>query len=796
MSILSFKADQATSLISKNKSLVTNLRKLSFSASIALSALCVGSIITIQSAQASICSCDQGKLYTIDIEELNGIHPHQLTLKANNAYYQLVDDKGSVIQDKLYDINAYEDGRIVAKRNGLFGALDASGNVTLDFKYDEIEALDNGFYQLTQYFGSKPATAIATASGNWLYPASGTFDKNTQVDYLYADQVNQVTYFTIARNGKHGLINDKQQTMIAPIYDELTLLDTCPNERLFMKAIMGDQTGLIDQYQKVVVPFAKNTVIENFNEDKQLFSVKSSVPQGNGNIGHLNRETIISESLINGKGALIVKSDASIRLLNENLYEYKASDKYGIIDNNGVTVLPANFDHLYSQYSQYNAPILAAQHQKVGVITKNLQGELGVNKFYDGLEQSTYSTYSLSEIENQKVKEDEYDEDIDSAVKDIDQTNNTLEVTAYNPVDQNYIAQLNNKFGIVNSHNKVLIPIIYDELSFFERFIKVKKGSKYGLLTDKNETVKALIYDDIIPLSDSHGTDDNIGIVFTKGNQQQLTNEFGSIITPFSDYRFVDNKLDYLENMSVIEKDGKYGLFSVKDKKVIIQPIYEDMYERIYSNSILGQLNGKKVLIDSSGKMLIDDLSKYTDITRSNDSDKIEVTTKDDKRGLIDYAGKTIIEPIYDSLEVAKLSADYVNVWSANDIKDSIERYIVEENGKYGVFDTNGKQIAPIAYTHIQPILYPPYFLVTKDEVDDEYMDNADSIHFGLMNSAGKLVLEMKYDAIMPNYYDPEGKLYGIDTHRNSVDVYDKALKLLETQNLTTFAANNEWYDQ
>ncbi|MGP9689115.1 hypothetical protein ACT3TH_08140 [Psychrobacter sp. AOP22-C1-C5] len=110
----------------KVKLLALKVCKLSLSVSIALTALSAVSITTIQSAHASTCSCDQGKLYTIDIEELNGIHPHQLTLKANNAYYQLVDDKGSVIQDKLYDINAYEDGRIVAKRNGLFGALDAT----------------------------------------------------------------------------------------------------------------------------------------------------------------------------------------------------------------------------------------------------------------------------------------------------------------------------------------------------------------------------------------------------------------------------------------------------------------------------------------------------------------------------------------------------------------------------------------------------------------------------------------------------------------------------------------------
>lgn len=678
-------------------------------------------------------------------------------------------------------------------------------NVTLDFKYDKIEALGNGFYHLTQYFGSKAATAIATASGKWLYPASGTFDKNTQVDYLYADKVNNINYFTISKNGKHGLINDKNQTLIAPIYDELALLDTCPNERLFMKAVMGGKAGLIDQHQKIVVPFAKNIDIESFNEDKQIFRVKSYKTKPDD---YVDNDTVVSEKLINGKGLLFIHSDSGIKHLNDNLYEYEKSGEYGIVDNNGAIVLPANSDgrithlkdNLYihkklGKYGvindngaiilpasfddisgSYGATIFMIENQKIGILSEDDDNNLKIGTFYDDLEPYYGITYTLSEIENQALKTDEYNNEENEGR------------TGY------YIAELNDKFGLVDSNNKVLIPIIYDELSAFERFIKVKKDNKYGLITENNDIIKPPIYDDITPLNDSHG--DSIGMVFTKDRQQQLTNKFGHIITEFSDYRFVSDKLYELDNMSVIEKNGKYGLFSVKDKKVITPPIYEDMFDRIYNNSIMAQLDGKKVLIDTSGKMLIEDLSQYTEIVRLNDSDKIEVKIKDDKYGLIDYAGKTIIAPIYDSIETSKLSNDYVDVWDENKSKDAITRYVVEKNGKYGVFDPNGKLIAPIEYTHIQSIVYPAYFLVTKNEINDENIDSDETINFGLMNPAGKLVLEMKYDAIVSNYYSPDGKIYAIDTHKNTVDIYDKNLKFLETQNLTTFEANNEWYKQ
>lgn len=782
------------------KSLATKVRQLSLAISLALASLTIVSITTTQSAHADTCSCDQGKLYSIEIDELNNAHPHKLTLAANNAYYQLIDDKGAVVQDKLYDIKAYEDGRIVAKRHGYFGAIDATGKMVLDFKYGAIEVLDNNFYHLTKYFGSKEATAIANSAGDWLYPASKVFDQNIQTNYLYADKTNNVTYFMISKDGKYGLINDKKQTLITPVYDQLELLDTCPNERLFMKAKLGDKVGLIDQYQKVVVPFTKNIDIENFNEDKQIFSVKSYVPKGAGNIGHLNRETVISESLINGKGVPLIKSDASIRLLNSHLYEYKKSGQYGIINNSGAIVLPASFDYLYSQYSQYNAPILAAHNQKIGIVTKGADSKLKVSEFYDGLELSEDSTYTLHEIESQLLKneedastEEEVIYEATSAEEATEEADNTLGATLYNPSNSSYIAQINHKFGLVDSNNKVLIPIIYDELSYFNRFIKVKKDNKYGLLTDNNETVKALIYDDITPLSDSHGTEDNIGIVFTKGNQQQLTNEFGSIITPFSDYRFVDNKLDYLDNMSVIEKDGKYGLFSVKEKKVLIQPIYEDMYERIYNDSILAQLNGKKVLIDTSGKVLISDLSQYAAIERSNNENNIIVKTNDDKYGVIDYKGKTIIPAVYDSLELQGLSNNYEAVWGEN--KAPLLLYIVGKNGKHGIFAHNGSVVAPIAYDYIQSLIYPAYLAVVKDKsADSETVGEANNL--GLMNLSGKVVLDMKYHDVRTNLYDPEGRLYAINSHKNIVETYDKKLTFIKTQSLQAFIDTNEWYKE
>lgn len=772
------------------KPTIITLRKLTLGALMTSAVFAIAAMVIMPAAYAEYCNCNEGKLYSIEITELNASHPKQFELKLSHAYHQLIDNTGQVIQDKLYDIAAYEDGRIVAKRNGYYGVIDATGKVVVAFEYDEIELLANGFYQLTQYFGSQPATAIADNSGDWLYPASGAFEKNTQVNYLYSDKTSGVTYFKTFQDGKYGLINSQKQALIHPLYDKLELLNTCPNERLFIKATLNQKVGLIDHYQKVIIPFSQNTTIENFNEETLLFSVKSYVPQGEGNIGHLNRDTVIAESLINADGETLIKSESSIRLLNSGLYEYKDSDKYGIIDSNAVILLPAQFDHLYSQYSQYNAPILAAQAQKIGIVVKNNQQELVVDTVYDGLELS-YDTYTLSEIQGQTLDDTDAAYSEDSA---IDYTTSELKAPTYNPDNKHYIARKDHKFGIVDSQSQIVIPIIYDELNYFENFIKVKKEGQYGLLTSNNEIIKPTIYDDIVSLSDSNGTRDNIGLVFTKDNQQQLTDKFGSILMPFSNYRFVENKLQYLDNMSVIEKHGKYGLFSVADKKIIVAPLYEDFFERIYNDSILAQLDGKKVLIDTSGNILTDDLSQYAEIRRSSHNNEILVKTYDDKYGVIDYRGKTIIRAAYDSLELQELSDSYSAIWGEN--KEPMVFYVAQKGGKYGIFDDSGKAIAPLSYSYIQSLTYPPYFLVSKEHnASSDGNDDNQNSNLGLMDSTGKLVIAMDNLRIIRNHYDLEGKLYAINDKKNIVKIYDNSAKLIDTQDLKIFKATNEWHE-
>jgi len=217
------------------------------------------------------------------------------------------------------------------------------------------------------------------------------------------------------------------------------------------------------------------------------------------------------------------------------------------------------------------------------------------------------------------------------------------------------------------------------------------------------------------------------------------------------------------------------------------------MYERIYNDSILAQLNGKKVLIDTSGKVLISDLSQYAEFERSNNENNIIVKTNDDKYGVIDYKGKTIIPAVYDSLELQGLSDNYETVWGEN--KAPLLLYIVGKNGKHGIFAHNGSVVAPIAYDYIQSLIYPAYLAVVKDKsADSETVGEANNL--GLMNLSGKVVLDIKYHDVRTNPYDPEGRLYAINSHKNIVETYDNKLTFIKTQSLQAFIDTNEWYKE
>lgn len=177
--------------------------------------------------------------------------------------------------------------------------------------------------------------------------------------------------------------------------------------------------------------------------------------------------------------------------------------------------------------------------------------------------------------------------------------------------------------------------------------------------------------------------------------------------------------------------------------------------------------------------------------SKNNELDyKIEQVTSFDyfklyineKYGVIDKKGNTIIEPKYDSIDIPnpskpvfivssnydsqkgeyetqvindkneKILTQYEKV-SAIQLKDSNEQIPYEksalkykQNGKYGIIDYKGTKITDAIYDSIESLLYKEGCLLVKN--NDKY---------GIINISGKTMVETNYDSINADgYYDEE----------------------------------------
>lgn len=744
----------------------------------------ISALTTSTAALASDCSCSSNSLPTMTIEDSNDTHPNQLALKANKAYYQLTNQNGQVLQDRLYDVTPYEDGRIIAKRDGRFGLIGADGQLIFDFAYDAIEILPADLYRLSKYQGAISMDALVKGGKDWLYPASGKFENKVAIEQLYHDETNDISYFKVTEKGKVGLINDKKQTLVPSIYDELNLLDTCPNERLFMMVKSGDKTGLMDQYQKFVVPLATNQSIDNFNRDEQVFKVsKNHYSSYNSDD---RDEGFISDTLIKGNGKTLVESDSPITNASNNLYQFSQAGKYGIINSDGKIILPANFEYISTGS---DAPIIVTQKGKQGILRQDqTTKQFIVANYYDQLQSIDIADRSLAELQTPPEEEQseyavsddaaeavevvEAAEAVEETTADYDQTEvDSAEEAEVDYTDNDYgfdntlyVAKLNNKFGLIDAEDNVRIPFFYDEISESMNALLVKKNQEYGLLTTQNETVAGIVFDSIAVIENAESEP---LYILTQGDKQSIIDSVGRPILPLSPYRLAAGEEEsQFESRIIVDKNGKYGLLNDRYDAVLVPTSYEKFDYELSNKSILAQKDGRKVLLDSSGQIMPIDLSAYTEVTEMYASENLKVVAQNGKQGVLTPNGKVLIAPLYDSVD---------NIMLAYYSDNRTDYYMVELDERYGLLDDKGKTIIKPKYTGLNPLQYLP-FLVASD-----YDSGADYSKVGLINAQGKVVKAFNYDAIYESYYDDDQQIVLIMLTNNKVQIYNQDLKLIET---------------
>lgn len=280
----------------------------------------------------------------------------------------------------------------------------------------------------------------------------------------------------------------------------------------------------------------------------------------------------------------------------------------------------------------------------------------------------------------------------------------------------------NGKMGIVkvgeaNGSFRVetIVPCEYDQVQTIndDEYYFVTNGPLHGLLRWDGKTIIACVYNDI-------DLNKYVGFFSVKRNGQKgLMSRAGEELVPcaFDDCGVID------EYILWTQKDNTYGIYSSEGEKV--QPC------KFSSFFIYEEKKKKEVL-----------LSDFAQLDRRKHPDLYAVVSG--KVGTLDSENFTTKLPCaYDYL------SDFATHMKTTNVVCTKQRLAVcRLNGKYGIVNSEGKQIQPMGFDELRKDVSDP----SSKELPD--MGSARDLHvrigdkWGILTADGEQLAEVKFDSV------------------------------------------------
>ena len=288
----------------------------------------------------------------------------------------------------------------------------------------------------------------------------------------------------------------------------------------------------------------------------------------------------------------------------------------------------------------------------------------------------------------------------------------------------------NGKMGIVkvgeaNESFRVetIIPCEYDQVQAGDEYYVVTNGSLHGLLDWDGKTVIACVYDDV-------DLNKYVGFCSVKRNGLKgLMSKTGEELVPcaFDDFGVINKHFFWTR------KDNTYGIYSSEGEKV--QPCKFSsffIYEEKRKKERRRERKKKKEVL----------LSDFAQLDRRKHPDLYAVVSG--KVGTLDSKNFTTKLPCaYDYL------SDFATHMKTTNVVCTKQRLAVcRLNGKYGIVNSEGKQIQPMAFDELRKDVSDP----SSKELPD--MGTARDLHvrigdkWGILTADGEQLAEVKFDSV------------------------------------------------
>lgn len=525
--------------------------------------------------------------------------------------------------------------------------------------------------------------------------------------------------------------------------------------------------GMLDAQGKIVFDFEYDK-IEPLNDGQYIVSK------------YVNSQ--LSDALVDASGNWIYprsnqfESGVSIvglfydRELEKGYFRVTDSNRSGLIDDTGAMLIPAFYDALEIERSCESRPftIGVRMNDNYGLINRDNEVLLplkegqrieGVNFYGRGLDFR------------------DYDEEVGGVTDFEFEVEDSFEPENQDNFDDNNIDQ--ETVVVEMKRDNALSQIAYDQIANRDGLYIVKKDEKLGMFSSFGEMIQPIIYEHIY----AHEVYDSTAwTVLAKDNKEAVMRK-GQITLPLSDIRVASELMSNEQgNYKLVpfQKGGLYGFLNAKLTEVAIPAEYETVQELYGADTVMVQKNGKEFLLSLSGERIGESLGDYHIIQFSQiDDTPTFMISSNNKQGMMDLNGESVMPLEYDFIERRKVFKDFdINEWPFK----YLINFIIAKEGQYGLLDKSGQSILAPTYSRIAALGTTPYFIVEQSSADTPESD----IKQGLLDSAGKLVVAIKYDKIYTHPNGDEGKVYMVNRTTKTEAVYDKYLKFVEIRPLKT----------
>lgn len=653
------------------------------------------------------------------------------------------------------------DGNLVAARSGdKWGYIDKQCNIVIPFAFDYLGhfsgnlAVANigrryGFVDKRDYrswdYEPKVRGCVCESIDNFIFRTNNqiAIDLNYTYAYDFSNDLAKVSY-----KGKEGVINSKDKTIIPVEYDEIVI------EGQFIEVKNNDKWGLFNSEGDEILPcnyrwgfiFSENTICYSNGDKVFIFSILENKIideyDKTGTRFPTDTDPILSVKrndkwgLINDQGTLIIpctsSSELSWKKITDDTYRVKQDDKCCAIKSNGIIIAPPIYDYIdYPCFTHNgNEYVKIKNNKKEGILKKS--GEVVISCQYDDVHNYNLVTIDILELIQEKYKHTyisicdngeikQYDYDILQIVE--------LGISVIKKYDRCYI---------IDKHGKeIILPDYYEDyydelenISFSEKFIKIKISDKWGILDNNFKEVLSPEYDDI----------------------QQIYLSKNMLYGGINQYNSIQIKIG--TNLFRIKRNGQYSIYNM-----LTNTFYDGIYDEI--DTVFDEFlfirvsrNSKYGFINIHGEEIIpcmyDNIYNY-DSFNNYYLAKIE---KNNRIGFLDSFGREVIPCKYN---YANKYEDYYGLidLNLNGNVDGIEiafNRINEMKSQYLFFDT---ETIGLPYDYSAPV------------TSVEKWPRVVQLSWCITNNLGYIIKSCDYIIYPEGFSIPEdsAKLHGITTN-------------------------------